>query len=180
MPSSFTRTVAVAAALAAFATGHALAQQVVDPHAVYEKGCYGCHTEHAADLARQRLAVKADKLVVTRTGKELSAILRNHHGVKLKADELAAVSQLFRNGIAWGGIYQHRCAGCHDKAVTLARTGLKMDGERVVVTKTGADIRDLLKSHGGAQGGSPGGATASEIDILVAMLKYQLATAPKP
>lgn len=173
MPSSFTRTMAAAAAaLATLTIGPSFAQQVVDPHAVYEKGCYSCHTEHAADLARQRLTVKANKLIVARTGKVLSAILKSHHGVKLKADELASINQLFRNGIAWGGVYQHRCAGCHDKAVTLARAGLKLDGEKVIVTKTGADVRDLLKTHGEA--------TVGEIDTLVAMLKYQLATAPKP
>ncbi len=155
-----------------FAATACRAQTVVDPHAAYEKACYSCHTEHAADLARQRLAIKAEKLIVARSGKELTAILKSHHGVKLKTDELAAVSQLFRNGLAWGGVFQHRCAGCHEKAVSLARTTLKLDGDRAVVIKSGQDIGELLKSHGDA--------TASEIETLAAMLKYQLATTPKP
>lgn len=145
---------------------------VADPHAVYERACYSCHTEHAADLARQRLSIKTDKLAVARTGKDLATILKNHHGVKLKAEELAALTQLFRNGITWGGVFQHRCGGCHDKAVALARSSLKVDGGKLVISKTGGDVAAFLKTHGEA--------SAAEIDTLVTMLKYQLATAPKP
>lgn len=156
-----------------FVAGSARAQSAgVDPHAVYEQACYSCHTEHAADLARQRLSIKSDKLAVARTGKDLATILKSHHGVKLKAEELAALTQLFRNGITWGGVYQHRCGGCHDKAVTLARSSLKMDGDKLVISKTGSDVATFLKTHGEA--------STTEVDTLVAMLKYQLATAPKP
>lgn len=145
---------------------------VVDPHAVWERSCYSCHTEHAADFARLRLTTKAGKLIIASTGKELAPLLKNHRGVKLKTEEIAAISQLFRNGLAWGGVYQHRCASCHDKAVTLARTTLKLDGEKLIGQKDGRDIATFLATHGEA--------TATEIATLVEMLKYQLATAAKP
>lgn len=160
-------------ALLLFAAAAVQAQDViVDPHAVYERACYSCHTEHAADLARQRLSIKLDKLTVARTGKDFASILKSHHGVKLKAEEAASLTGLFRNGITWGGVFQLRCGGCHGKAVTLARSSLKLDGERVAVSKTGGDVGAFLKAHGNA--------SAAEIDTLVAMFKYQLTTAPKP
>lgn len=157
--------------LLAVAASEAQVAATVDPHALYEARCYSCHTEHAADFARLRLTIKADKLTVARTGKDLGSILKSHHRVKLDPSELAALSQLFRNGIAWGGVFQHRCASCHGKAVEFARNKLTLQGEKLVA-KDGRDVTALLATHGEA--------TAKEIGVLVEMFKYQLATAPKP
>ncbi len=144
----------------------------VDPHAVFEKNCYSCHTEHAADFARLRLQIKAGKLVVSATGKEVAPILKSHRGVKLKTEEIAALTQLFRNGLTWGGIYQRKCASCHDKAVNFARSTLKTDRAGNLIGKDGREVATFLPSHGGA---SPG-----EAATLIEMLKYQLATEPRP
>ena len=152
-------------------TGDATAQ-VVDPHALYEAKCRGCHTEHGADLARLKFAVAGDKLQVTRTGVAVDQLLRKHHGVKLSAEESSVLDRLFKNGIKWGGVFQRRCARCHDNAMTLARAQLAISDGRVKVLKTSADVETFLsKGHGEV--------SSDEIAALLEMFKYQLATAPK-
>lgn len=151
---------------------HAQSAVPVDSHAVFEKNCYACHTEHAADFARLRLQIKAGKLVISASGKDVAPLLKSHRGVKLKPDEITALTQLFRNGLTWGGIYQRKCASCHDKAVSFARSTLKTDGAGNLIGKDGRDVAAFLPSHGGPSVG--------EAAVLIEMLKYQLATAPKP
>ena len=159
------------AALAGLATD--AAAQVGDPHALFESKCRGCHTEHGADLARLKFAVVKDKLQVARTGVAVEQLLRKHHGVKLSAAEGATLDRLFRNGLRWGGVFQHRCAKCHDNAMTLARSRLTIVDGRIKGLTSGADAQSFLADGHGA-------ATPGEVATLLDMFKYQLESAPKP
>jgi hypothetical protein len=145
--------------------------QTIDPHRVYEQRCGNCHHEHGADLARLKFAMKDGKLQVERTGKDVSGLLRSHHGVRLSAEETAALVTLFEAALASGGVYQHRCARCHERAVTFARSKLIMRDGQVRTLDGDRDVALLLKDHGGA--------TESEIDVLIEMLKRQLQTQEK-
>lgn len=143
----------------------------VDPHALFETRCYSCHTDQPEDFAQLRLMSRTGKLAVAGSGKDLAVLLKNHRGVKLNPVEIAAISQLFRNELAWGGVYQHKCASCHGKAVTFARTNLRMDGDKLVGGANGRDISAFLAIHGDT--------TPAEVATLLDMLKYQLATQAK-
>lgn len=139
-----------------------------DPHSVYERRCHGCHTEHGADLARQKFKLENDVLSVTRTGRRVDVLLRKHHGVVLSSAETTALLTLFKSGIRWAGAYQRLCARCHDKAAGFARERLRLQEGQIVSRKDGTEVGTLLKQHGGA--------TDEEIATLLEMLRYQLAT----
>jgi cytochrome c5 len=139
-----------------------------DPHKVYERRCNGCHVEHGADLARQKFKLDHDVLSVARTGARVDVLLRKHHGVTLTGAETAALLTLFKSGIQWAGVYQRLCARCHDKAVGFARERLVLRDGQIVSRKSGVDVGEMLKQHGGA--------TDAEIATLLEMLRYQLAT----
>jgi hypothetical protein len=158
-------------AIAAVGLLAAAGAQTIDPHRVYEQRCGNCHHEHGADLARLKFTLKDGALQVTRTGKDVSGLLRSHHGVRLSAEETAALVTLFEAGLASGGVYQHLCARCHERAVTFARSKLNMRDGQVRTLVGDRDVALLLKDHGGA--------TASEIDVLIEMLKRQLQTQEK-
>ena len=168
-------SVATALAFLSSAADLAVAQVVqtaVEPHALYETKCMGCHNEHGADLARQRLSVVGEALHVNRTGTTIEQLLGRHHGVKLTAVELATLTRLFRSGIQWGGAFQLRCARCHDKGVTFARSKLTLRSGEVWTLKGDKDVAEFLtRGHGEA--------TATEVETLIEMFRYQLETAPK-
>ncbi len=151
----------------------AAAEPGVDPHAVYEKSCLSCHNEHAGDMSRQRLAVSKPKetLIVSRTGTGVEQLLKKHHGVKLSAAEAAAIIELFKKGLTWGGVFQHRCARCHGRAADFARATLTLADGRVRTQKGQTDVGAFLATHGEA--------TATEIETLLEMLRYQVETKPK-
>ena len=142
-----------------------------DPHTVYEQRCGGCHNEHGADLARQKLKLAAEKVVVARTGRDLEAVLKKHHGVQLTAGEWPALAALFKLGMATGGVYQLRCARCHDTAVKLAREKLMLSDGRLVLRGSGKEVAAFLASHGETQ--------ASEMAHLLQALRFHVETAPK-
>lgn len=170
-PRRLVATAAGAAAAVLLANVPAIrAAETVDPHAVYEKRCGGCHFEHGADLARQKMTVKNAALVVTRTGKPVDGILKSHHGVKLTAAELSALTGLFSLGIETGGIFQRRCASCHKTGAAFARESLEIKDGRLMARKSGAEVRAFLATHGGAD--------PAEIDKLARMLQYQIETGP--
>ncbi len=159
------KTLAATALALAFATSAASQE---DPHRVYELRCHGCHSEHGADLARQKLKIDKDALTVNRTGTPLDTLLRKHHGVALSSAERSALVGLFQSGIRWAGVYQRLCASCHDKAVGFARERLVVKAGRVLSRRNDAEIDAFLKTHGGA--------SDSEIETLLEMFRYQLET----
>lgn len=141
-----------------------------DPHAVFEQRCKSCHSEHGADLARQRMTLKDGAVRVLRTGQPVEALLRAHRGVRLTAAEQAGLVELFGQGVR-GGVFQHRCASCHDKAVTFARDKLVMKDGALRTRGDDRLVADMLAGHGEA--------TPAEIGALVDMLTWQLATTPR-
>ncbi len=148
------------------------ASTLPDPHAVFEQRCKSCHTAHGADLARLNLVDKDGALRVTRSGQALSDLLKAHHGVRLNAAQTSSLVDMMRRGLASGGVFQHRCATCHDKAVTLARDRLHLDGAGTLRTRAGdKSVADMLKDHGGA--------TPEEAGVLLDMLAWQLRTQPR-
>jgi cytochrome c5 len=146
-------------------------QKPIDPHRVYEQGCGKCHHEHGADLARLKLVLKDGKLRVARTGKDVAGLLRSHYGVRLTVQESAALFSLFEAGMASGGVYQRRCARCHEQAVVFARSKLTVRDGRIWTRTDDRDVATFLKKHGEA--------TPEEIDILIAMFRRQLETQEK-
>lgn len=150
----------------------AYAAEAIEPHSLYEAKCRGCHSEHAADLARLKLATVKDKLQVKRTGAPLDSLLRKHHGVTLSAAETDALRTLFKSGIRWAGVFQHRCARCHDKGVTFARSALTSANGRIKAIKSGRDVDDYLSAGHGE-------ASPADVQTLLEMFRYQLETAPK-
>jgi hypothetical protein len=166
-----------AAAFAAFSLApHPASAQspsrAVEPHALYESKCMGCHNEHGADLARQRLAIAGEKLQVGRTGAPLDRLLNRHYGVRLTPAELTALTRLFGSGIRWAGTFQRRCARCHETGVKFARSTLALRNGEVRTIRGDRDVAAFLT-------GGHGEATAAEITTLMEMLRYQLETAPK-
>lgn len=143
----------------------------IDPHLVYEQKCRGCHFEHGADLSRQNFALSDDTLRVSRTGVAVPKLLGKHHGVQLTQAEMDGLIGLFKSGIKWAGVYQHRCASCHDKAAAFARSKLGIADGRVTSKSSSADVANFLTSHGEA--------TPAEIETLMEMFKYQLETEAK-
>lgn len=144
------------------------ATTLLDPHAVYEHHCGQCHFEHGADLARLKLELRGATLSVRRSGKTVDVLLRSHHGVQVTEAESRALIELMHNGLVWGGVFQHRCAGCHKQAASFARAALVLDGGALVTRHGGRDVRQLLSGHGEA--------SSAEIDTLIEMLSYQVRT----
>lgn len=143
-----------------------------DPHAVFEQRCKGCHSEHGADLARQRLSLDAaGTLQVARSGQSVDTLLKAHHGVRLTPAEKTGLVTLMRKGLASGGVFQHRCASCHGKAVTFARDKLMLNEGTLRTRADNRRVADVLKGHGEA--------TPTEVDTLLDILSWQLLTAPR-
>ena len=152
-------------------TPQAASAQGLDPHKIYEKSCQSCHNEHGADMSRQRFKVANGILRVARTGTAVDQLLKKHHGVKLSADEMTVIIDLFKKGIAWGGVFQHRCASCHGRAADFARAKLGIADGNVRTLAGNVDVGSFLATHGEA--------TPAEIATLMEMLRYQLETVPK-
>lgn len=165
------RTALAVCALLLLSAVPATAQSLIDPHAVYEKHCIRCHSEHGADFARLRMKVAGERLLVRRTSAAMDSLLRNHQGVKATDAEQKALLALFVSGIRWDGVYQHRCARCHGPAVSFARDKLTNTGVRIVTVAGNRDVGDFLKTHGEA--------TPGEVGLLLDMLRFQLETKPR-
>ena len=168
------RLQALSLAIGLALTGSAVAQTAtpLDPHAVYEQRCNSCHNEHGGDFARQKLRLVKDRLEVTRTSRDLEALLKKHHGVALAPGEWPALSSLFRLGLSTGGVFGLRCGRCHDRAVTLAREKLEIADGRLILRATRQELAAFLKSHH-----EP---TPDEIETLVKALRFSVESAPKP
>ncbi len=164
------KRVLLGAAMTAMFALPSAAQTPLDAHRLYEQKCSSCHVEHAADFGRAKLEVVGDAVQTVRSGEPVEKLLGNHHGVKLSADETAALIELLRNTIRWGGEFQNHCAICHAQAASFARATLVLKDAALVTKDTGADVRQFLAGHGRAN--------AAEIETLVEMLAYQVRTGP--
>lgn len=146
--------------------------RAVDPYQIYEQHCHKCHFEHGADLAMQKLRSVNGALQVARTGRPIGRLLRSHHGERMQAAESAALIELFASALRWGGVYEHRCMRCHERAVSFARTRLKLEDDRLVTHANGRDVEQFLATHGDA--------SSAEIVTLLEMFRFQLRTSASP
>ncbi len=142
------------------------AAQGIDPHALYEQRCAGCHKAHAGDFVPVGLERMGDKVVGSKTGQELRALLESGHG-RLAPDEIEAVVAHLTFVLQAGGLFRTKCGICHDRASELARATLLLHGNRLVGRYSGRDVAEFLASHGRLE--------PEEIDIVLAALKGQLA-----
>jgi cytochrome c5 len=169
------RSAVLGAALMWFGMPNGMAQPVVpiDPHRVYEQHCSRCHFEHAADLARQLFAIRNGRLQVKSSGRDVSRLLRSHHGISLSRPDATALLGLFEAGLKSDGVFQHKCARCHGRAVAFAREKLVLKDGQLRTRADDRSVPELLERHGGA--------TAAEIEILLATFRRQLETVePRP
>jgi predicted CXXCH cytochrome family protein len=146
------------------------AHGVIDPHALYERSCAGCHKPHGSELAKTSLKEREGALVGARSGRPLPVILERHHGVVLTPAEVKALVDHFSAILPTGWLYQEKCLGCHERAVDLARTRLAERDGALIGRYTGRDIARFLDGHGRLD--------AAQAGIILSMLRRQLATAP--
>lgn len=166
MPAPVLASLSLALVLLAIGSA-APAAQSLDPHALYEGRCAGCHAPHAGDFVPDNLTRRDGRIVGRDGGQELRAFLAGGHGrlepleVDVMVAHLAAILEA-------GGLYRENCLVCHDRAVVLARRELALRGDRLVGRYTGRDIALFLENHGRLEG--------PEIETILRMLERQLAT----
>ena len=154
------------AVLAFLALPGAATAQTIDPHAVFETRCSGCHKGHAGAFARTSLFLSPDGVV---TGKKKKMPVRDFlaaHFGKLSQEEAAVLTDMFARQIRTGGLYERKCRTCHDSASHLARTRLYLQDKKLVGRFTARDINEFLTGHGRLE--------PSEIEIMRTMLDWQL------
>jgi mono/diheme cytochrome c family protein len=162
------RAAAATLGLAVLASAASAASaQVIDPHALYEGHCAGCHAPHAGAFVRDSLERRGDALVGLQTGRELRSVLESGHG-RLSAAEIDAMVAHLGAVAESGGLFRDRCAICHGRAVEFARRWLAMTDGRLVGRFTGREIRSFLRTHGRLGGG--------DIETVARMLERQLTT----
>lgn len=144
----------------------ALHAETLDPHALYERLCAGCHAAHAGDFVPDSLVRLGDRIVGRENGKELRAFLAAGHGRLAPGDVDAMVAHLTFI-LETGGLFREKCLICHDRAVVLARRELVLRDGRLIGRYTGRDIAAFLENHGRLDG--------AEVATIVRMLERQLA-----
>ncbi len=147
------------------------ASPVIDPHALYEARCSGCHAPHGGDFAKQSLKAVDGVVIGARSGRPLGQILPSHRGTTQTPDEVKALVDHFGAILPTGWLYQDKCLGCHDRAVVLARSHLIVRDDALVGRYSGRDIAAFMSGHGRLD--------PRQRDIILAMLRRQLeSTAP--
>lgn len=121
--------------------------QTIDPHAVYERQCGGCHSPHAGEFARENLVRRGDSIVGRKSGKEVGRFLADGHG-GLVAQEAKAVAAHLASIVKNDGVFNDRCKICHGRAADFARLTLEIEKGRVTGLYSGRDIEAFLLNHG--------------------------------
>ncbi|MEW5962018.1 MAG: hypothetical protein AB1749_00500 [Pseudomonadota bacterium] len=142
------------------------AAAAIDPHALYERACATCHPPHSRDLAQKSVKRVDGRTVGARSGKPIADLLVGHMGVRLTAEETAALAGHFEAMLATGFLFQEKCIVCHDRAQELARLRLQIHDGRLVGRYSGLDIAAFLEQHGRLEG--------EEVAIMLATLRRQL------
>jgi len=151
-------------------SGTANAQQI-DPHAIYEKDCAGCHTPHAGEFASERLSLLDDILVIKETGQPVSVFLETGHG-GLSPEEQETLLEFFGKIQQSGRLFFRKCGICHISAKQLARIHLIIRDDKLAGRYTGRDIPQFLLEHGRLE--------PNEVEIMLGVLERQLLTVPSP
>lgn len=117
-----------------------------DVHELFENRCGRCH-EHAGDLAQEDLVIVDGVLRGRTSNSDISAFLPTHYG-KLQPFESFALYDLLAWQVQAGAAFKTRCAICHVKARTLARTNLVRDDNVLRGRYSGRDITAFFARHG--------------------------------
>jgi len=141
--------------------------QTIDPHAIYEQKCGGCHGSHAGEFVGGQLRQAGDAVIVSRNRRDLMAMLAAGHG-RLNAAEIGALIAHFTAILRSDGLFREKCKICHGAAVALARLELELSDGRLVGRYTDRDIATFLENHGRLE--------TAEIVTIVEMFVRQLGT----
>lgn len=148
---------------------HSVPAEQIDPHAVYEHNCAGCHAPHASDLVETLLDAGQDPLVIKRTGQPLVGFLRSGHG-RANPAEIDALIALFTRIQLSDGLFRTKCRICHVRAKETARLKLVIRDDRLVGRYTGRDIETFLHNHGRL--------APQEIPVMLDALRQHVLTRP--
>jgi hypothetical protein len=66
-----------------------------DPEKLYQLRCRTCHAGPSAGFVRVQMRLENQAVVVSSTGKPISELMRNHHGLKLGDKDVSALEALF-------------------------------------------------------------------------------------
>ena len=140
--------------------------QGVDPHAIYEDRCAGCHAPHSRDLVVEMLELRGADLFTKGRGQPLDAFLQGHRRTGLSPVEIDALLTHFSAILQSGGIFRDKCTPCHERARELARSFLVERQDRIVGRYSGRDIEAFLAGHGRLE--------AEEVKPIVEMFARQI------
>lgn len=139
--------------------------QFVDPYAIYEERCAGCHEAHAGDFTSKNLMVRDGDLIGRTTLEEVGAFLASGHA-QLTQEHAAALLKHFSAIATTGRLFQDKCRVCHDRAVSIARKNLTIKNGDLYGRYTGRIIREFLNEHGRLAG--------DEADRILSAFKRQI------
>ncbi len=139
--------------------------QTIDPHALYEQRCSGCHAPHASDFARDTLERRGDTIVLRHTGKDLRPLLARGHG-KLSPPEIDLMAAHFAFILEAGALFRDKCFICHGRAVVFARSALILRNGTLYGRYSGRETARFMVNHGRLNG--------PQVATVVTMLKGQL------
>lgn len=140
--------------------------QTIDPHALYEQRCSGCHAPHAGEFAHDNLESVGGTIAGRRTGKDLRSLLARGHG-KLSPTEIDAMVAHLTSIVEAGSLFREKCFICHGRAAVLARSELILRNGTLYGRYSGRNVEAFLENHGRLNG--------PQIATVVAMLTGQIA-----
>lgn len=116
-----------------------------DLHAFWDSRCASCH-RHAGEFARNHLKIKDGRLAGRKPGRDVCAFLVEHGAGPELAD---GVCRMLAAQSATPSLFKERCAGCHETAAELARTGIvASDGGALKGKQNGRELGPFLAAHG--------------------------------
>lgn len=165
------RLPALCAALVAVTvlSGHSAMAQVPDAHGIYERKCARCHEPHGGPFARRRMLLRDGKLVSAETGSAVATLIVDHGRQTLPESEKVALVALFESALQSGGLYERKCRGCHDRAVTFARAKLTVRDGQLIGRLSRVDVAAFMVNHGRL--------TLDELPVMLARLRAHLESA---
>jgi mono/diheme cytochrome c family protein len=137
---------AVLLALCLAASPRPAGAATIDPHALFEASCGGCHG-HAGDFAREALVLSDGAVTIRRSGTPVRRFLLRHRG-GLDDAGARALAGLFRRQLRTGALFRDRCAVCHGRAREFVRLELTLEDGRLTGRYSGRDAASFLAGHG--------------------------------
>ncbi|MGE5516770.1 MAG: hypothetical protein ACM31D_13230 [Bacteroidota bacterium] len=123
----------------------AVPSAAADLHQLWDRQCGGCHG-HAAQFARETLAVVDGHLRDRRSGREVEVFLQSHNG-GYSPDIIAAMADMLKAQSGTPELFKTRCGGCHETAAQLVREQLvEQDGQLVGIVSR-RPLAEYLPDH---------------------------------